>query len=68
MWQAQEADRAAAEAEERGRQAAQAAERAAELQKVEAVKEAARQRERAAWGALSAAEALYASLQLEAAQ
>ena len=67
-WQAREADRAAAEAEERERQAAQAAVRAAELQKADAIKEAARQKERTAWTALRAAEARCGALQMESAQ
>ena len=67
-WQAQEATRAAADSEERERQRLEEAKRAAEWQKAEAVKDGARQKERAAWGAVNAAEAQCASLQMEAAQ
>jgi len=67
-WQAQEATRAAAEAIEQEKQQAQEAEQAAAWRQAEAIKEGARQKERAAWGAVSHAEAQYSALQMEAAQ
>ncbi len=67
-WQAQEASRAAAEAIEQEKQQAQEAEQAAAWRQAEAVKEGTRQKERAAWGAVSHAEAQYSALQMEAAQ
>lgn len=67
-WQAQEASRAAAEAIEQEKQQAQEAEQAAAWRQAEAIMEGARQKERAAWGAVSHAEAQYSALQMEAAQ
>ncbi|KAL0033719.1 hypothetical protein WJX77_002381 [Trebouxia sp. C0004] len=67
-WQAQEAARAAAEAIEQEKQQAQAAEQAAAWRQAEAIKEGARRKERAAWGAVSHAEAQYSALQMKAAQ
>lgn len=67
-WQAQETAREAAEATERDRRRAQEAEQAAVRQEAEAMKEAARQKERLAWAAVSRAEAQYTSLQVQAKQ
>ncbi len=50
------------------KQRAQEAEQAAAWRQAEAIKEGARQKERAAWGAVSHAEAQYSALQMEAAQ
>lgn len=67
-WQAQEADREAAEAAARAQQQALEAERAAAWQAAEAVREAARQEERAARAAVNDGQTLCRTLQAEITQ